>query len=205
MDIPRYVLIAASLLLGLMLLGEWTRFSGAQQTAALPSVPMVAPYAVENNLSVAPAPTATPRQSDLPVTEDIDLSSSGGDANTISEGTNSDIGQHITVDTDTLKLMIDLRGGDVVGAALKNYPKTLSNSDDPFVLLERNAQRTYIAQSGIVGNNGIDNAQRASYQSERTVYQLGEEDSLEVALTYTGINDDLTVIKRFQFTRGVML
>ena len=31
MDIPRYALIAASLLLGLMLLGEWTRFSEAQK------------------------------------------------------------------------------------------------------------------------------------------------------------------------------
>ena len=41
MDIPRYALIAASVLLGLMLLGEWTRFSTAQQEVALPAVPMV--------------------------------------------------------------------------------------------------------------------------------------------------------------------
>ena len=41
MDIPRYALIAASVLLGLMLLGEWTRFSTAQQEAASPPVPMV--------------------------------------------------------------------------------------------------------------------------------------------------------------------
>ena len=41
MDIPRYALIAASVLLGLMLLGEWTRFSTTQQEAALPAVPMV--------------------------------------------------------------------------------------------------------------------------------------------------------------------
>ena len=40
MDIPRYALIAASVLLGLMLLGEWTRFSEEQHTAALPAVPM---------------------------------------------------------------------------------------------------------------------------------------------------------------------
>ena len=41
MDIPRYALIAASVLLGLMLLGEWTRFNTAQQEASLPTVPMV--------------------------------------------------------------------------------------------------------------------------------------------------------------------
>ena len=41
MDIPRYTLIAASVFLGLMLLGEWTRFSTALQEASLPAVPMV--------------------------------------------------------------------------------------------------------------------------------------------------------------------
>ena len=41
MDIPRYALIAASVLLGVMLLGEWTRFSSAQQEAALSTMPMV--------------------------------------------------------------------------------------------------------------------------------------------------------------------
>ena len=70
MDIPRYALIAASVLLGLMLLGEWTRFSDEQQTAALPAVPMVAPE--ETYLSPAPTPKVN---SDLPVNEDVDLAS----------------------------------------------------------------------------------------------------------------------------------
>ena len=34
MDIPRYALIAASVLLGLMLLGEWTQFSAKQRPLA---------------------------------------------------------------------------------------------------------------------------------------------------------------------------
>ena len=43
MDIPRYALIATSVLLGLMLLGEWTQFSAKQQDAASPPTPMVEP------------------------------------------------------------------------------------------------------------------------------------------------------------------
>ena len=196
MDIPRYALIAASVLLGLMLLGEWTRFSEEQQTAALPAVPMVAP--AETYPSPAPPPKA---DSDLPVNEDVDLASQA-----VTESARSDsesvTGQLITVHTDTLEVMIDLNGGDVVGTALKSYPKTLAVPDDPFVLLERNAQRTYIAQSGIVGSDGIDSKERATYASQQAFYELGANESLEVALTYAGPNNRLDVTKRFLFTRG---
>ena len=196
MDIPRYALIAASVLLGLMLLGEWTRFSEEQQTAALPAVPMVAP--AETYPSPAPTPKA---DSDLPVNEDVDLASQA-----VTESARSDsesvTGQLITVHTDTLEVMIDLNGGDVVGTALKSYPKTLAAPDDPFVLLERNAQRTYIAQSGIVGSDGIDSKERATYASQQAFYELGANESLEVALTYAGPNNRLDVTKRFLFTRG---
>ena len=196
MDIPRYALIAASVLLGLMLLGEWTRFSEEQHTAALPAVPMVAP--AETYPSPAPTPKA---DSDLPVNEDVDLASQA-----VTESARSDsesvTGQLITVHTDTLEVMIDLNGGDVVGTALKSYPKTLAAPDNPFVLLERNAQRTYIAQSGIVGSDGIDSKERAIYASQQTFYELGANESLEVALTYAGPNNRLDVTKRFLFTRG---
>ena len=196
MDIPRYALIAASVLLGLMLLGEWTRFSEEQQTAALPAVPMVAP--AETYPSPAPTPKA---DSDLPVNEDVDLASQAVTESARSD-TESVSGQLITVHTDTLEVMIDLNGGDVVGTALKSYPKTLAAPDDPFVLLERNAQRTYIAQSGIVGSDGIDSKERATYASQQAFYELGANESLEVALTYAGPDNRLDVTKRFLFTRG---
>ncbi len=199
MDIPRYALIAASILLGLMLLGEWTRFTEERQAAALPTVPMVAPAPIEDGFSSAPIAATT--GSDLPVSEDVNLEPQTHSPTSLSAADSSDR-QLITVHTDALKVMIDLRGGDVVGSALKNYPKTLTDNDDPFVLLERNAQRTYIAQSGIVGINGIDNQERALYVSTQKFYELGEDDTLEVAMTYSGSNNSLDVIKRFLFTRG---
>ena len=186
MDIPRYALIAASVLLGLMLLGEWTQFSTAQQEAALPAVPMVETEAggsdIANEMAVS---SGVPQDDlDLPAVEDINLTSGQERASAgPSEGT---AGRIVTVHTDTLEIKIDLEGGDIVGAALKNYPKTLDDPDDPFVLLERNAMRTYVAQSGLVGPDGIDQSQRARYRASQEVYTQTGGEPLEVVIDYAG-------------------
>ena len=53
MDIPRYALLAASALLGFMLLGEWTRYSAEQDSAQRPQVPMVDAFAPSATISQA--------------------------------------------------------------------------------------------------------------------------------------------------------
>ena len=201
MDIPRYALIAASVLLGLMLLGEWTRFSDAQREAALPPVPMVSadssptPYATSDNNVVA----AT--DMDLPTGDDISVTGSQA-LDTPQPIAASTTGRIITVHTDVLEVKIDLVGGDVVGAALKNYPKTLDDPSDPFVLLERNATRTYVAQSGLVGPDGIDQKERATYRAERDVYELSGSEPLEVTIEHVGSDSALRVTKSFLFSPG---
>ena len=200
MDIPRYALIAASVLLGLMLLGEWTRFSDAQQEAASPPVPMV-------SADSSPVPSASHNEviaatdMDLPTGDDISLT--GSQALNVSQPiVASATGRIITVHTDVLEVKIDLVGGDVVGAALKNYPKTLDDPADPFVLLERNATRTYVAQSGLVGPDGIDQKERATYRAERDVYEQSGNEPLEVTIEHVGSNSALRVLKTFLFKPG---
>jgi len=201
MDIPRYALIAASVLLGLMLLGEWTRFSDAQREAALPPVPMVSggssptPYATSDNDVLA----AT--DMDLPTGDDISLTGSQA-LDAPQPIVASATGRIITVHTDVLEVKIDLVGGDVVGAALKNYPKTLDDPSDPFVLLERNATRTYVAQSGLVGPDGIDQKERATYRAERNVYELSGNEPLEVTIEHVGTDSALRVSKSYLFSPG---
>jgi YidC/Oxa1 family membrane protein insertase len=202
MDIPRYALIAASVLLGLMLLGEWTRFSTAQQEAALPAVPMVETEAggayAANEMAVS---SSAPQDDlDLPAVEDINLTS--GQERASAGPSEATAGQIVTVHTDTLEIKIDLEGGDVVGAALKHYPKTLDDPDDPFVLLERNAMRTYVAQSGLVGPDGIDQSQRARYRASQEVYTQTGGEPLEVVIDYAGTESVLRVSKHFQFEPG---
>ena len=198
MDIPRYALIAASVLLGLMLLGEWTQFSAKQQDAASPPTPMVEQAYAQDTPAAEAMPSVPSSNSDLPIGEDVDLPSAGQQ-----EGPSTDVasvsGQFITVQTDTLEIMIDLIGGDVVGAALRHYPKTIDDPSDPFVLLERNAQRTYVAQSGLVGRDGIDTGERALYRAEKSFYQLTDQKPLQVALTYGDDTSGISVTKSFYF------
>ena len=201
MDIPRYALIAASVLLGLMLLGEWTRFSAVQQEAALPVVPMVEEAGVADFAGEMAATSSAPQDDlDLPAIEDINLAS--GQETTSASPSAATTGRIVTVHTDTLEIKIDLEGGDVVGAALKNYPKTLDDPNDPFVLLERNALRTYVAQSGLVGPDGIDQSQRAQYRASQEVYTQTGGEPLEVVIDYAGTDSVLRVSKHFRFEPG---
>jgi len=107
----------------------------------------------------------------------------------------------ISVTTDRYDLKINPEGGDIVYAALKQYDATL-DSDEPFVLLENNSNRVYVAQSGLIGPNGIDTADgRASYRSAADSYTMKEgQQILSVPLTYQ--QDGVTVTKTYTFTHG---
>lgn len=105
----------------------------------------------------------------------------------------------ITVVTDRYDIKINPEGGDIVYAALKQYDATL-DSDEPFVLLESDSNRVYVAQSGLMGPNGIDTAAgraKYSHDAERYVMKDGQE-TLSVPLTYE--KDGVTVTKTFIFT-----
>ena len=111
----------------------------------------------------------------------------------------------ITVTTDTFKVAIDLNGGDIVELALPKYLKQLNVLDDPFVILESNSGRTYIAQSGLIGQDGVDNSGRAIYQSASDSYQLQDgEESLTIDLV-TSPSPDINVTKRYTFYNDTYL
>jgi len=106
----------------------------------------------------------------------------------------------ITVTTDRYDIKINPEGGDIVYAALKQYDATL-DSDKPFVLLENNSNRVYVAQSGLIGQNGIDTAEgRAKYSHTANNYVMEKgQQTLSVPLTYK--KDGVTVTKTFTFTQ----
>ena len=109
----------------------------------------------------------------------------------------------ITVKTDQLDVQINPIGGDIVFAALVSH-KMEQDKDQPFVLLEQTKDFTYIAQSGLIGRDGIDSSTkgRATFSTAATEYTLAEgQDTLEVPLTYVGDNG-VTYTKVFVFHRG---
>lgn len=111
--------------------------------------------------------------------------------------------KYIRVKTDNLDVLINPIGGDVESTTLLKHLKRLSDPDDHFVLLEKNNQRTYVAQSGLIGKDGIDNKAggRALFHSSQPSYVLEEgKDSLDVSLFYDV--DNVRFQKIFHFTRS---
>ena len=129
------------------------------------------------------------------------LSSSVG----VNESTGESTTDIIQISTDTLQLSIDLTGGDIVGLSLPKYLKQLDVIDDPFVILESSTDRNYVAQSGLIGQNGVDTSGRALYRAEFDSYELQDDaNSLQVDLVNTQQNG-VTVTKRFSFKRDSYL
>ena len=215
MDIQRTLLIGAIVLLSFMLLTEWVAFKDAKQTVLEQASERLTASDTAGGQSAAgdspavssrnsPAPAqSTSAASDLP--QDVppapdtreDPGTSAADANA-----GDDI---IQVFTGTLQLAIDLNGGDIVEVALPKHLEDIDDPDTPFVLLERNRQRIYVAQSGLIGKNGIDAQQRARFTSESRRYELAPgEDTLTVDLKWQG-NNGVRITKRFTLRRGVYL
>ncbi|KJS05706.1 MAG: membrane protein insertase [Gammaproteobacteria bacterium BRH_c0] len=108
----------------------------------------------------------------------------------------------ITIRSDVLEVTIDTYGGDIVRTALLEYPETLKPGSDPFVILNRTENHTYIAQSGLIGPNGTDNkAERPLFQVQGNHFTLDSgEDELVVPLVYR--QGDVTITKQFILRRG---
>lgn len=110
-------------------------------------------------------------------------------------------GKTITIETDVLRLTVDTLGGDVVDSDLLKYNAEL-DSNTPFALLQSNDKVLYVAQSGLVGKNGIDtNAGRAQYQTTADKFALAEGQN-EIAVPLTFEKDGVTYTKTFTLKRG---
>lgn len=122
-------------------------------------------------------------------------------ANTVSTSKPAPTSQLIHVLTDKYDIKINPIGGDVVYAALREQANVL-NGKDPFVLLEDNANRVYVAQSGLIGKDGIDTLQgRAVYTVASHQYQMqSNQTTLSVPLTYE--KDGVTITKTYTFKQG---
>jgi YidC/Oxa1 family membrane protein insertase len=195
MDPLRLLLISSTAVLSLMLLIEWNQYSDDYNKDQAER------YAAE----VSRAPGTSPAYSDQTT-------------NTRSDSTISDIpmvsadttpipsegyaGGLAPLTTDTLNLRVSVDGGDVMDAALPKFPTRLDTPDQPFLLLESSALRTYVAQSGLIGPDGIDaSGQRAQYISLGTTTNGDGSDTLTLA--WAGNRDDgLQVFKRFTANDG---
>lgn len=200
MDIKRIALIASILVVGYMLMLEYRDFDALQT--------------VKSQGQVAPTQNIAELSSDA-----SDIPSAH---NTLSETSNSDIPEipsaftesdipqahettvsaHIiTVKTSTINVNIDLIGGDIVGLNLPQYPLSLEHKETPFILLQQDHVRTYIAQSGLTGANGIDKKSRAQFTSAQKNYELTNQNSIHVDLIHV-TDSGVQITKRFEFIKN---
>ena len=207
MDFQRYILIAAIAVLSFMLLTEWVQFKEKRN-----GTDVVAAYQqqIEQVENVNNASEAIPEASsaldistppakggvDVPVVEHAE-------PNTEEVAANVSI---VRVRTDALEMEISTLGGDIIFAALPKYFAKIDTPDVPFTILEQNERRTYVAQSGLIGSNGIDTAKgRAQFTADASEYVMAEgQDTLVVDLHHHS-DDGVDITKRFTFTRGEYL
>ncbi|MCF6751892.1 membrane protein insertase YidC [Pseudomonas stutzeri] len=188
MDIKRSILLVALAVVAYLMVLQWNQDYGQ---AALPA------ETAQTQPSVAALPETTP--ANAAANEDVPSLAGQPQANAIAASEPSK--QLIRVRTDVLDVAIDPHGGDIVELRLPQYPRRQDRPDVPFQLFERSGERTYEAQSGLIGDGPDKASARPQYSSEKTDYQLGEgQDQLVVDLKYSADGVDYT--KRFVFERG---
>jgi YidC/Oxa1 family membrane protein insertase len=185
---------------------RWLLMLGLAVSAYLLLLAWQNDYGDANNLSPNALPSKTSSATDFP---NVKLPSTANKTDDV-PALNPAIAQHLSanestdalieVQTDTLQVKIDLRGGDVVHAALLTYPVSLDQSS-PFILLKNN-QGVYVAQSGMIGLSGqdFDQPNRPLYQAKQTQYRM-QGNLLEVPLTLS-LDNGLQVTKLYRFLQG---
>ena len=199
MDLQRSLLIGAIAALSFMLLTEWVAFKDARTaTAAQETTRLITNSSeVPDALPEAVVKTASDMEEDLPTAPDTVAQTTGTPAIPVAGS-----GRIIQIHTDVLQIAVDMQGGDIIELSLRKHLAQQDNPDIPFVLLEQNEQLVYIAQSGLIGPDGIDSDGRANYTASAPLFTLNDsEDSLTVDLqlqTDAGVK----VTKRFTLHRG---
>jgi YidC/Oxa1 family membrane protein insertase len=195
MDFQRPVLIAAIAAVSFMLLLEWNKFQEAHKAVSA-NAEQVQPAAVgddapgSGDAPAAPVAVADNTQN-VPTAAAVQVA-------------NQQI-QLIDVYSDTLHVKIDPAGGDIVMAALREYPAKINQPDEPLVILTRTQDHLYIAQSGLVNDEGaFIEGGRANFSTAQNRYEMGSADN-ELAIDLTTEINGVKITKRYTFTRGEYL
>jgi YidC/Oxa1 family membrane protein insertase len=111
-------------------------------------------------------------------------------------------GTMIEVETDLLVARISSEGGDLRYVRFKKHRDTLDRKKD-FVLLQVSPERTYVAQSGLIGD-GLPN-HRTLYAASADRYELAEgQDTVEVRLSAPAATG-AQVVKTYRLRRNSYL
>lgn len=198
MDLQRSLLIGAIAILSFMLLTEWVAFKDERSSATIQETSRLIGSSETPDLAAEP-PTPAAIDEDIPSTPDTAVVESTEPEPPAVPTKQTGI---VEVHTDVVQFAIDLDGGDIIELSLPQHLARQDTPDLPFVLLESSNGLTYIAQSGLIGPDGIDSNARAQFSATASRYNMEPgQDTMQVDLTWQSDND-VQVTKRFTLRRG---
>ena len=110
--------------------------------------------------------------------------------------------QLVDVQTDVLKLQLSSEGGSLVKAELRKH-KDMHREDSNMVLLDNSSDRTYLAQTGLIGAPS-----QAAWPNHKTPMRFSGQTELKDAESQLVIKfesvlaSDVKLVKTYQLTRG---
>lgn len=198
MDIKRIVLFAGLAIVSYLMVLAWNEDyhqPATEQVAQTESADNGNGATDEMVLPEGNSASAGDDEFSTPETGGVSASAGTGDRN-ISD-------RYITVKTDVYELTIDRVGGNLVSSSLLKHDKAL-NSEQPLKLLTNTSNRTYLLESGLIGQDGPDgssSSQAPVFSAEAGEYTLEEgENELRIDLNYT-TEDGVNITKRYQLAR----
>lgn len=213
----KILLIAGMLITGYFLILAWNKDYGqtAEKAQNSPVTEATAAVAPTTTVPGAPAPARMTTQTVPSATLPTAVSANTVPASTPLTPTAGVVQPAITpsgisadwirVTTDIYTLWINPVGGDIVRLELRQHQKSTA-SDQPYVMLQQDSARHYVAESGLIGAagaSGVDTAAgRAHYQSVQRDYTLAAgQGTLTVPLTLT-TPQGITIVKSYVLKAG---
>ena len=155
-----------------------------------------APPAPAGSTAGAPAPEVPPGVPSAPVPR-------AAEATPAPKATEALVrGARITVRTDVFDALIDAQGGDLRELKLRQYPVTLDQPEEAFLLLRDDAAELFIAQSGLIGLEGQYPNHKTPYTAAVSHYTLADgQNELRVPLSWRAPGG-VQYVKTYVFRRG---
>ncbi len=193
MNQTRSFLLIAWLAVAFLFFLEWSKGPAAPAPVDVPAA------------TTTPATGDTPSAAALPSAGAIPQAPAATASGAAAPGPTASIAP-ITITTNVLRLQLDPRGGNLVGADLLAYPVTKEQPEAKVRLLDAATSRFSVAQSGLLAVAGSRApTHEAVFRTEdgRSDYTLADgAQTLEVPLVWTDAASGVTVRKTLVLERG---
>jgi YidC/Oxa1 family membrane protein insertase len=112
-------------------------------------------------------------------------------------GTQAAAHEQVTVSNDVMRVTFDTEGGSVVRTELLKYQG--DKTGDPFVLMNRNSERVYVAQSGLIGGDFPNHKTVMTFSGDKTL--ADGADALVVKFE-SPVQGGVKLVKTYTLKRG---